>query len=381
MIRHLLFTAAAILVASDAAAQDPHFAYLVSPGAVTVSRDVRYGTAGDTPLMMDVYRAAGAVDARQPAIILFNTASGPQRNNAFYAGWAQIAAAKGLVAVVPDLRSGTQAQDYQSLVTHLTDRAADYGIDRDAISVYAGSGNVSTAFPIVEDPKQTAIKAAVMYYGTAAIKQFRLDLPVLYVRAGLDRPPVNRAITELASLAVSQNAPFTLFNHPTGHHAFEMVDDDDATRKIIDDTIEWVKRATAAPYQAALKKALPEASAAGAVIAGNYRQAVVEYGQLVTVRPDDARLRLAYGEALLGDAQYATACAEFEKLKGKGLGPRDLGLPAARACMQKGDAEAAIAWLRTIPPRFLPPDVEKDTVFTSLQGREDFRALFKRGSE
>ncbi len=370
-----------MLVAFDAAAQDSRFAYSVSPGAVTVSRDVRYGTARDTPLMMDVYRAAGSVDARQPAIIFFNTATGPQRNNVFYAGWAQTAASKGLVAIVPDLRSGTQAQDYQSLVTHLTDRAADYGIDRDAISVYAGSGNVSTAFPIVEDPKQTAIKAAVMYYGAAAINQFRRDLPVLYVRAGLDRPPVNRAITELASLAVSQNAPLTLLNHPTGHHAFEMIDDDDATRKVIDETIEWVKRATAPPYQAALKRALPEASAAGAVIAGNYRQAVAEYAQLVAVRSDDARLRLAYGEALLGDAQYASACAEFEKLKGKGLGPRDLGLPAARACMQKGDAEAAITWLRTIPQRFLPADVEKDTVFAPLQGREDFRALFKRGSE
>lgn len=80
---------------------------------------------------------------------------------------------------------------------------------------------------------------------------------------------------------------------------------------------------------------------------------------------------------MLGDAQYTTACVEFEKVKGKGLGPRDLGLPAARACLQKGDPDAAIAWLRTIPQRFLPPSVEKDAVFAPLQNREDFRALFK----
>jgi len=82
------------------------------------------------------------------------------------------------------------------------------------------------------------------------------------------------------------------------------------------------------------------------------------------------------GEALLGAGQYAAACSELEKLKGKVLGPRDLGLPAARACMQKGDAEAAIAWLKTIPTRFLPPQVQNETVFAPLQSREDFKALF-----
>jgi hypothetical protein len=86
---------------------------------------------------------------------------------------------------------------------------------------------------------------------------------------------------------------------------------------------------------------------------------------------------LAYGEALLGDAQFATACAEFEKLKGKGLGPRDLGLPAARACMQKGDADTAIAWLRSIPQRFLPTSVQSDPIFAAVQNRADFRALFQ----
>ena len=250
-------------------------------------------------------------------------------------------------------------------------------MDPDAIAVYAGSGNVNTAFPLLQDPRQTAIKAAVMYYGSAVVSDFRRDLPVLYVRAGLDRPALNRDITELASRAISQNAPVTLLNHPTGHHAFEAFDDDDATREIIDRTLDFVKRATAQPYQAAMRKALPEATAAASMVVGNYAQAAKQYAELVAARPDDARMRLAYGEALLGDAQYATACAEFERLKGKGLGPRDLGLPAARACMQKGDADAAIAWLRTIPRQFLPADVAKEPVFAPLQDRPDFQALFE----
>jgi hypothetical protein len=44
--------------------------------------------------------------------------------------------------------------------------------------------------------------------------------------------------------------------------------------------------------------------------------------------------------------------------------------------MQKGDAAAAIAWLKTIPTRFLPPAVQDEPVFAPLRTREDFRALF-----
>jgi hypothetical protein len=99
---------------------------------------------------------------------------------------------------------------------------------------------------------------------------------------------------------------------------------------------------------------------------------------MVTARPDDARLRLAYGEALLGDGQFATACAEFDKLHDKGLGYRDLGLPAARACAQKGDGDAAIAWLTSIPPQFLPGSVAEEAVFAALKNRADFQAIFAR---
>ena len=45
--------------------------------------------------------------------------------------------------------------------------------------------------------------------------------------------------------------------------------------------------------------------------------------------------------------------------------------------MQKGDADAAIAWIRSIPERFRPADLRKDPVFASIQNRPDFIALFE----
>jgi tetratricopeptide (TPR) repeat protein len=309
-----------------------------------------------------------------PALVFFNRATGADRSQPFYAAWARAAASKGIIGILPDLRPGSEAADCGVLIAYLSQHASELGID--GIAVYAGSGNVFAALPFVQDPKQTAIKAAVMYYGSAPVAQFRLDLPVLYVRAGLDRPPVNESIASLAALAVAQNAPFTLLNYAGGHHAFELIDDTDATRRVIEQTLDFVTVALSAAYQSALRASLAEATAAGYVQTRKFGDAVKAYAQIVASKPDDPRLRLAYGEALLGDGQYATACAEFDKLKDKGLGYRDLGLPAARACLAKGDPDAAVAWLKTIPSRFLPADLERDPAFAPLRGRDDFKALF-----
>jgi dienelactone hydrolase len=376
MRRHLLFVCLLAAATSSQAAQEPHYAFPPPASTITVMSDVEYATSGSTRLAMDVFKPASATGTRAPALVFFNRATGADRSRGFYGAWARAAASNGIIAVLPDLRSGSEAADFNLLITYLSQHGAEHGID--ALAVYAGSGNVYTAFPVVEDPKQTTIKAAVMYYGSAAVEKFRLDLPVLYVRAGLDRPPVNESIALLVALAVAQNAPVTLLNHAGGHHAFEMVDDNAATRDVIEETLAFVKRATSSSYQAALQGSLGEATAAGYVQTGRFHDAAAEYARMVAARPDDARLRLAYGEALLGDTQYATACAEFDKLRDKGLGYRDLGLPAARACALKGDLDAAIAWLKSIPPQFLPASVAQDPALRSLRNRAEFQALFTR---
>jgi hypothetical protein len=254
--------------------------------------------------------------------------------------------------------------------------AGEYGIDPNAIAIYAGSGNVFTALPIIEDPAMTRVKSAVFYYGTGPVTQFRRELPVLFVRAGLDRPSVNASLIELASLATSQNAPVEVLNNPGGHHAFEIIDDDAATRDVIERTLDFVKRSTAATYQASIRATLAEATAAGHVAARNYAEAAAAYRDLVARKPDDTRLRLAFGEALLGDSKFAEACAQLGQLRGKGLGARDLGVPAARSCAQAGDHDAAMGWLKSIPSRFLPRDLAADPALASLRERPDFRALF-----
>jgi shikimate 5-dehydrogenase len=73
------------------------------------------------------------------------------------------------------------------------------------------------------------------------------------VRAGLDRPTVtgagNIGIAGAVATALAQNAPITVINRSVGRHAFEAADNDDTTRAVIEQTIDFVKRAAAPGYQ------------------------------------------------------------------------------------------------------------------------------------
>ena len=349
-------------------------AFSPSSPDVSVESNVEYGIDGPTHLAMDVYRPSRPAPGA-PALIFFNHATGDDRHGRFYDAWARAAASGGIVGVLPDLRSGTEAADFGRLMAFLGAHGTEHGVG--VIAVYAGSGNVDAALPAVEDPSATAVKAAVMYYGDADVTSFRLDLPVLFVRAGLDRPPVNRAMDALVGAALAQNAPVAVVNHPGGHHAFELVDNDAATRAVIEETLAFVRRATSPDYRTSLEATRAEAIAAGQMQTGKSRDAALNYARLVHTRPEDFRLRLAYGEALLADAQYGAACAEFDGLRNKGLGYRDLGLPAAEACLKNGDADAAIAWLKSIPARFRG-DVQENPAFAALRNRPEFRALFAK---
>jgi hypothetical protein len=159
MIRSFAIASALCLSATVAGAQAPPRFLYPAPAADTfvATQDVQYGTSGETALKMDVFRPKSTAPA--PALIFFNRAVGADRRHPFYLGWAQTTASKSVVAILPDLRPGSEAQDFTVLVPYLTQHGNELGIDPNAIAAYAGSGNVSTAFPTVEDAKMSAIKA------------------------------------------------------------------------------------------------------------------------------------------------------------------------------------------------------------------------------
>ena len=170
---------------------------------------------------------------------------------------------------------------------------------------------------------------------------------------------------------MAQNAPLTLLNHAGGHHGFEAVDDNDATRTVIGETLEFVKQATSQSYHAALQATLPEATAAGYVQTGKTKEAADAYAAMVGRAPTTRRSGWPMARRCCETSSTGGACAEFE-LREKPLGYRDRGLPAAEACMLAGDHAKAVGWLNTIPARFLPAQTAQDPRWVHDQGSRRF---------
>jgi len=361
-------------------AQEVRFVYPVpAPSDFTERKNLVYKQTGETGLSLDLFLPTRSASSKPlPVFVIFNGFGGSfMRTSPQSLGWAKAATAHGFAAITAETTPEHAAEDFDALAFYLRQHAGDLRIDPERLVVIAWSGNVSAGLPAVEDPQRKVIKAAVIYYGWADVPQVRLDLPVLFVRAGLDQPLTNQSVDKGIAAGIAANAPWTVLNYPGGHHGFDVLDDNDLSREVIEETFHFAQLAISDSHQFSLNAGLVEASAAGAMFTGNFAKAAALYRELVATHPQDARLLLAYGNALSGAKRYKQARAQFDRAKAiGGLGARDLGLPAAKACALDNDAEAAMAWLKTIPPQFLPASIQSDAAFAALKGRPDFQSLF-----
>ncbi|HKY05929.1 MAG TPA: tetratricopeptide repeat protein, partial [Blastocatellia bacterium] len=138
-------------------------------------------------------------------------------------------------------RQSDTASDTSDLISHVRKNAASLKIDENKIAVWACSANVRVGLPLVMESDRKYIRAAVFYYGVMGETPVRQDVPVLVVRAGLDNPNLNAGIDNFVRMAVSEDVPLSFINYPEGRHAFDILDDNDTSRDIIQQTLDFMK--------------------------------------------------------------------------------------------------------------------------------------------
>jgi len=61
------------------------------------------------------------------------------------------------------------------------------------------------------------------------------------VRAGRDAKALNDSIDAFVAAALARNALVSLINYPAGDHGFEVLNDTDETRRVIAQSLAWLK--------------------------------------------------------------------------------------------------------------------------------------------
>ena len=242
--------------------------------AVTIRRDVVYGTSDSGERTMDVYAPPGAAgEARPPAVIIVAGYPDPGfrkmlgcrfKEMASSVSWGRLISASGLAAITYSNRE--PAADLHALLDYTLRNAAALGIDGTRIGIWASSGNVPLALSLLMRANPAILRCAVLCYG------YMLDLdgsnrvaeaartwifanpcegksiddlppvtPLFIARAGRDQTPhLNETIDRFAAAALDRNLPVTLVNHREAPHAFDLFHDGEITRAIVRSILEFL---------------------------------------------------------------------------------------------------------------------------------------------
>jgi acetyl esterase/lipase len=177
--------------------------------------------------------------------------------------WAQLIAASGMAAVL----FGAQAleEDVHAALRHLRADADALGLEMDSLGLFAASGNVTVALSALM--RERHVRCAALLYGytmdldglTAVadmgqqagfvnacsgktVNDLPDDVPMLFVRAGRDQlPGLNKALDKVIARALARNLPFTLINHAAGGHGFDLDEDTQISRGVVQQVLAFVQ--------------------------------------------------------------------------------------------------------------------------------------------
>lgn len=258
---------------------------------VEVQADIIYKTVEDTTLRLDIYYPPHyQKQTALPAVILIH-GDGPAdflkniKDSGQYTSWGKLIAASGLIAVVANHRSTEGlnnvvgvANDVDDLMTYIREHHKRFHINANRLGIWTCSGGAPFGLraAFYETPK--FIRCIVCYYGFVELKAYYAGLygeaaesedysaplfseedfdefsasdlllrrthdiaPLFIARAGLDYAELNAALDSFIGEALTQNVALTIMNHPTGQHAFDILDSDARTEEVIEETLEFLQ--------------------------------------------------------------------------------------------------------------------------------------------
>lgn len=217
---------------------------------VPLHSDISYNTENEM-LKLDVYAPPGlAPDVRLPAVLFVHGSASARRNikeHAQYVSWGKLIGASDLIAVTfnwdyPDSSGIEQA------IAYVHEHAVELQIDSERLCIFTVSAGVSAGFTIALKDMPPYLRCLVGYYGNPSpaleliVAQDASQLPpILLVKAALDDPILIAGTDRFASELTSRDVPVTVLVHENGEHAFDIRNNNDRSREIIKQTLEFIK--------------------------------------------------------------------------------------------------------------------------------------------
>lgn len=217
---------------------------------VRVLSNLKYSNVENPHLLMDVYTPPDLnIGEQRPVVMFIHGGAGAQyrpKDWGIYQSWGRLIAAAGMAAVTFTHRLGYPepflegaSADLRSALSFVRTNAGSWNADCDRIGLAAFSaGGQSLVEPFRNTP--AGVRCAAAFYAMLGMPPS--TIPTFVARGGQDAVPgLNEAMDRFISLALAENTPITVMNHPGGDHGFDNQNDDDRSREIIRAAIEFMK--------------------------------------------------------------------------------------------------------------------------------------------
>lgn len=238
-----------------------------------------YGHRPGRPAKLYVYRPSAPGYTPKPGVVFIHGGPVPLDYPAptdwgQYQSWGQLTAASGAIGFTFDhnytefIRLEDAENDVVSAVSYVRSHAGEFGLDPDRICLWVCSGGGPLiSWALREQPDY--VRCIVIYYAYMDLRQKSgivdvlsddvvhryspaawiskrraAGLPILITKAGLDDPVLNQTIDVFADQATGCGLDIELISHKTGHHGFDVNDDDPTSRAIIARTLRFINQNT-----------------------------------------------------------------------------------------------------------------------------------------
>ena len=263
-----------------------------------VRSGVVFDSSSATPLALDAYLPRDLRKGERRPAIVFISGGERVRHWRWFITWGQLAAAHGLIGIVPDKRyprgfDGTRAgfEDTEKLLAFLQTQGDTLGVDPQRICLWTFSAGGRLTSVGLQPGKSNApagtrqagmpalpgsVRCLVSFYGVLDMSSELSSMsnetdretllkryspvqaleslaasggksPAVFIaRAGKDGAFINNGIDRFTSAALRLNVPITVVNYADGDHGFDGFNDTSQSRAIIAAALRFVQEQMAA---------------------------------------------------------------------------------------------------------------------------------------
>jgi dienelactone hydrolase len=215
---------------------------------VNIQPNIDYVTPLKKTHRLDIYTSDTTTKA--PVVVLIHgsvQANANFKDLAPYTSWGRLIAASNLAAVTFNW-DHPESSDLIALFAYLRDNEHDLNIDLSKMCIVAFSGGVDPTLALIEAGELGEIACFVGYYGDYTLSTAGLDTidadtfpEVLLLHGAKDEIISLKEPQSYLEETLALDLPVRLLIHSQGVHAFDLRNDDDESRQLIEASLDFIK--------------------------------------------------------------------------------------------------------------------------------------------